>query len=139
MARFADVQHCIYADIMGGWVRKSPKLCWRNIRMVPTLWFLKWQRYTLAVTKCLVLLINQIVLDKSKLFLGKCNQIVLDKSDQIVLNKSSQIVLDKSNQIILDKSNQIILDKSKLFWINPNCFEEIQTNYFGQIQIVNLF
>ena len=23
--QFADVQYCIYADIVGGWVRKSPK------------------------------------------------------------------------------------------------------------------
>ena len=34
MAIFADVQYCIYADIVGGWVRKSPKMCWRNIRIV---------------------------------------------------------------------------------------------------------
>jgi hypothetical protein len=35
MAIFADVQYCIIADIVGGWVRKSPQLCWRNIGMVP--------------------------------------------------------------------------------------------------------
>ena len=29
------VQYCIYANIVGGWVRKSPNICWRNIRMVP--------------------------------------------------------------------------------------------------------
>ena len=27
MAIFADVQHCIYADIVGEWVRKSSKTC----------------------------------------------------------------------------------------------------------------
>ena len=27
MAIFADVQYCICADIVGGWVRKSPKIC----------------------------------------------------------------------------------------------------------------
>ena len=35
MARLADVQYCIFA--VGGWVRKSSKLCWRNIWTVPTL------------------------------------------------------------------------------------------------------
>ena len=34
MAIFADVQYCIYADIVGGWVRKSKKICWHNIGMV---------------------------------------------------------------------------------------------------------
>ena len=32
------MQYCIYADLTpfkSGWVRKSPKLCWRNIWMVP--------------------------------------------------------------------------------------------------------
>ena len=33
---FADVHlYCIYADILGGWVRKRTKICWRNIGMVP--------------------------------------------------------------------------------------------------------
>ena len=31
MAVFADVNYCIYADIVGGWVRTGPKMCWRNI------------------------------------------------------------------------------------------------------------
>jgi hypothetical protein len=35
MAIFADLQYCIYADIVGGWVRKSPKVCWRKIDMIP--------------------------------------------------------------------------------------------------------
>ena len=35
MAFFDDVQYCIYADIVGGWVKKSPKICWRNIGMAP--------------------------------------------------------------------------------------------------------
>ena len=35
MAIFADVQYCIYADRVGGWVRKSPKTCRRSIGMVP--------------------------------------------------------------------------------------------------------
>ena len=35
MATFDDVQCCVYADIVGGWVRKGPKMCWRNIRIVP--------------------------------------------------------------------------------------------------------
>ena len=34
MANFADVQHCICADIHNGLVgQKRPKLCWRNIGM----------------------------------------------------------------------------------------------------------
>ena len=33
MAIFADVQYCIYADIVGGWVKKNPKICRRNIGM----------------------------------------------------------------------------------------------------------
>ena len=37
MAIFADVQYCIYADIVGGCVKKSPKICWRDIGMVPKL------------------------------------------------------------------------------------------------------
>ena len=35
MACFADVQYCIYADILDRWVRKSPKISRRNIGMVP--------------------------------------------------------------------------------------------------------
>ena len=31
---FLLTQHCIYADIVGG-SQKSPKMCWRNIWMVP--------------------------------------------------------------------------------------------------------
>ena len=27
MTIFADVQYCIYADIVGGWVRNRPKIC----------------------------------------------------------------------------------------------------------------
>ena len=27
-ATFADVQYCIYADIVNGWVQKSPNMCW---------------------------------------------------------------------------------------------------------------
>ena len=34
MALFADVQYCIY-EWYSGWVRKSPKICWRNIGMIP--------------------------------------------------------------------------------------------------------
>ena len=30
MAIFADVHSCIYTDIVSGWVRKCPKICWRN-------------------------------------------------------------------------------------------------------------
>ena len=37
MAIFADVQQFIYPDIMGRWVRKSKKICRRNIRMTPNL------------------------------------------------------------------------------------------------------
>ena len=39
MAVFADDQFCIYADftpLVGGWVRKGPKMCWRTIWMVPS-------------------------------------------------------------------------------------------------------
>ena len=36
-AIFADVQYCFYPHIVGGWVWKSPKMCWRNIGMVPKL------------------------------------------------------------------------------------------------------
>ena len=32
MSVFAVVNYCIYAD---GWVRKGPKMCFRNIWMVP--------------------------------------------------------------------------------------------------------
>ena len=35
MVVFADVQYCIYADIVGGWVQKSPRMSGRNIWMVP--------------------------------------------------------------------------------------------------------
>ena len=35
MSVFAVVLYCIYADIVGGWVRKGPKMCCRNIWMVP--------------------------------------------------------------------------------------------------------
>ena len=34
-ASFAKIPYCIYVEILGGWVRKSPKLYWRNIWMVP--------------------------------------------------------------------------------------------------------
>ena len=34
MASFADVQYCIYAEIVGGLVRKIPELYGRNIWMV---------------------------------------------------------------------------------------------------------
>ena len=37
MAIFANVQYFMYADIVGGWVGKSPKICWRNIGMVQRL------------------------------------------------------------------------------------------------------
>ena len=35
MASFVDILYCIYIDIIvvGGWVRKSPKLFWRNTWM----------------------------------------------------------------------------------------------------------
>ena len=32
---FSDVQYCIYTDLVGGLIRKSPKICWRNVGMVP--------------------------------------------------------------------------------------------------------
>ena len=32
---FADFQDRINASIVGQWVRKTPKICWRNIGMVP--------------------------------------------------------------------------------------------------------
>ena len=35
MSIFADVQYCIYANIVGG-SEKSPKICWRNIGMIPS-------------------------------------------------------------------------------------------------------
>ena len=35
MAIFAYVQYVNHAYIVGGWVRKSPKTCLRNIWMVP--------------------------------------------------------------------------------------------------------
>ena len=35
MAIFADVQYNLCWRIVGGWVKKSPKMCWCNIRMVP--------------------------------------------------------------------------------------------------------
>ena len=35
MAIFADVQYCIYADKVGEWGPKRPKICCRNIRMAP--------------------------------------------------------------------------------------------------------
>ena len=31
----ADVQYYLYWRRVGGWVRKIPKMCWRNIGMVP--------------------------------------------------------------------------------------------------------
>ena len=34
-ANFADVQYCIYADIVNGWVQKSTNMCWHNIWTVP--------------------------------------------------------------------------------------------------------
>ena len=34
VAIFADIQYCIYADLVCGWVRKGLKLYWRNIWMV---------------------------------------------------------------------------------------------------------
>ena len=34
MTSFADVHYCIYADKMGGWVQKRPKICRRNIGMI---------------------------------------------------------------------------------------------------------
>ena len=37
MTVFAYVHYCIYADIVGGWVRKGPKMCWRYIWMVSLL------------------------------------------------------------------------------------------------------
>ena len=37
MAIFANVQYFMYADIVGGWVEKSPKICWHNIGMVQRL------------------------------------------------------------------------------------------------------
>ena len=36
MASFADIQYCIYADKVGGWGPKRPKICSRNIGMVPS-------------------------------------------------------------------------------------------------------
>ena len=34
MTNFAGFQYCIYVNTVGGYV-KSPKICWRNIGMVP--------------------------------------------------------------------------------------------------------
>ena len=36
--QFLLVQNYIYADIVGGWVWKCPKMCWRNLGMVPRMW-----------------------------------------------------------------------------------------------------
>ena len=35
MASFDDIQYCIYADKVGGWGPKRPKICSRTIGMVP--------------------------------------------------------------------------------------------------------
>ena len=35
MAILADVHYYIYADIVGGWIRNSPKMCRNNIGKVP--------------------------------------------------------------------------------------------------------
>ena len=32
---FADIQYLTYADIVNGVGQKNPKICWRNIKMVP--------------------------------------------------------------------------------------------------------
>ena len=34
-ASLADAQSCIYSNRVGEWCRKSPKICWHNIGMVP--------------------------------------------------------------------------------------------------------
>ena len=43
MSNFADVQYWFFADILSGWVIKSPKICCRNIWMVP-IWNLQAHR-----------------------------------------------------------------------------------------------
>ena len=50
MVSFADVQYCIYADKAGGWDPKRPKICWRNIGMVPKAHLLK-QRPAFSVSE----------------------------------------------------------------------------------------
>ena len=40
MAIFANVQYFSCWRRVGGWVRKTPKMCWLNIRMVP-----KWKNF----------------------------------------------------------------------------------------------
>ena len=42
MIFLADVQYCIYADLLGRWVRKGPKISWRNIWMTLTYHKLFW-------------------------------------------------------------------------------------------------
>ena len=69
MAIFTDV---IYADIVGGWVRKSPKLCWRNLWMVPkddswkTLNLTGFWRITKAQDISSILVLKQKLQNKNK-------------------------------------------------------------------------
>ena len=55
MTIFAYYQYINYAYIVGGWVRKCPKTCLRNIWMVPiqkrSLLILNWQMLTICKTK----------------------------------------------------------------------------------------
>ena len=54
-AIFADVQYCFNADIVGGWVKKSPKICWRNKGMVPNeLVLLRWSLVVKLAIECMM-------------------------------------------------------------------------------------
>ena len=53
MSIFADVQYCIYADLVCGWVRKSLKFYWHNIWTVFYIKLVSCQCLESQVTVCL--------------------------------------------------------------------------------------
>ena len=58
MAFFADVQYNLCWRRVGGWVRKRPKMCWRNIGMVlsqdvvhTVIYYVSWNRRCIEIQK----------------------------------------------------------------------------------------
>ena len=64
MAIFSDVQYCICADKVGRWGLKRPKICWRNIGMVPFTKRAHFIRRTLCL--CVTILTGIFVASQAK-------------------------------------------------------------------------